>query len=506
MALKWKFGADTSPYRRGLNEMKSQTKALAGSLKGMIAGALGFAAIKAGFQAVFREMDRVQKLGLRFNETAETIQKMDVASKLAGAGLEQVAKAIQTVTRNAREARDGVVTYADAFEELGIAPEGFINLPMEEKLRVVARALNDVEGSGDRVGLALDVMGRQGAELLPLLGNIEEALGEDIPVASQKAVDRIAAANDSLTRFGNTVKVVMAEAVSYFAEFAKHGKFFLEEINQASGFTAHTLAQTFGSALKGDLSGAVEGIKGVHKEVVELFKTLNAGPDGGVIADLNDPELQKTMKEFEKTNPKPLGADGITDDDLKREDRIKKLRDKLAKAERDANLRRADTKGKIAILEEEDNALTDDLFGQDEEKKLAAELRTLELSKEIASAKKQLAAEEKADAEELAKLREDFAKQEKERILDEKRLRAEMAAEIREEGLALAAEKQAEADAIDTGPRLKASDLAAVGGGGLAALTDTTAIQERQANLLEEIKVIVASLPGAEETTIDPTT
>lgn len=464
--LKWQFGADTSPFRRGLNDMKSQTKALAGSLKGMIAGALGFAAIKAGFRAVFTEMDRVHKLGLRFNESAETIQRLDVASRIAGAGLEQVAKAIQTATRNAREAADGVVTYAEAFEELGIAPQDFINLPMEDKLRMMARALNQVEGDGDRVSLALDVMGRQGAELLPLLGDIEAALGEDIPVASQATVDRIAAANDAMTRFGNTVKVAMAESVSAVADLVNY------------------IAKNFNTGDFFDLKTS------------DAFKN-----EAKRIRGIVDKEREATTKQKKQDKGDPVISDEDLDEAKKKAEELDKLREKLAEAQEERRFSKLDTAGKIADLEKEDSGLVTDIFTGDEEAKTKAELRSLEIAKEIDNLKSQLAREEEAaEKERLARL-EEIA--DKEREIAE--ARADQAKELREEGLALVAEKQREADAIDAGPRLKTSDLASVGGGGLAALTDTTALVERQTNIQSEILEILRTIPKESETVVEPT-
>ena len=48
--MKWVFGADTKPFRKGLDDMRNQTKAFSGSIKGMIAGAIGVTAIVAGFK------------------------------------------------------------------------------------------------------------------------------------------------------------------------------------------------------------------------------------------------------------------------------------------------------------------------------------------------------------------------------------------------------------------------------------------------------------------------
>jgi len=211
MALKWVFGADTGPFRRGLNDMRSQTKSFAGSMKGMLAGALGLGAITAAFRSMFVEMDRVQKLGLRFGETAETIQKVKLAADLAGSEIEGLAKAITVATRNAHEAATGNIEYAETFETLGIDAAAFINLPMEEKISLLAKSLESGAGSGEKLALMMDILGKGGADLIPLLTQGQEELQKQFAntsTVSQGTVDSIANFNDALTKLKQKAQVV----------------------------------------------------------------------------------------------------------------------------------------------------------------------------------------------------------------------------------------------------------------------------------------------------------
>lgn len=167
--LKWVFGADISPFKKSLGQMRDQTKALSGSLKGQLASALGLGVVGGYFKNLFTEMDRVQKIGQRFGETAEVVQKIGHAASLAGSSLEGVAKGLTVVTKNAYEAATGNEKFAEAFAALGIKAEEFVNLPMDEKVVLLARAMEGAQGNGQKLALAMQVLGKGGAELIPLL-------------------------------------------------------------------------------------------------------------------------------------------------------------------------------------------------------------------------------------------------------------------------------------------------------------------------------------------------
>jgi hypothetical protein len=501
--LKWKFGADTSPYRRGLNEMKAQTKALSGSLKGMIAGAIGFAAIKSGFQAVFREMDRVHKLGQRFGESAETIQKIDQAAELAGASIETVAKAMQAATRNALEAANGTKSYADTFDQLGINAEEFVNLPMDQKLLAMAKALDGVSGDGEKVALSLEAMGRGGAELLPLLRQNSEELAklfEEAPAASDRAVEAIAKINDAWTRTTNVIKVEMAELVPYLktAWDAVMMVFVTRFEVIKSIFTGISdLAVNTGSVIKSALTLDLDGAKKAFAD----YKTI-ATQTAEDVANAFKKNSSHFIEEFKKDREEPGGTTGggstgldVFDPDSGNEakkaaDERKRLLAEIAQKEEAAVMRQVDLETQLVLLMEKRKSLLSDMSGTENDQ-LARRSQALDIERQIEATREKIKA---------ADLEAETTKAERQKAQD---------MEIQEHNESLIAEKQAELESIDTGPRLKVSDLAAVGGGGFAALSDTTAAQQRHDELKSEIGVIIElmrGMPSTEGDTIDPTT
>ena len=557
MALKWVFGADTGPFRRGLNDMRSQTKSFAGSMKGMLAGALGFAAITAAFRSMFVEMDRVQKLGIRFNETAETIQKVKLAAELAGSDIEGLAKAITVATRNAHEAATGNIEYAETFETLGIDAAAFINLPMEEKILLLAKSLESGAGSGEKLALMMDVLGKGGAEMIPLLSQGPEALQElfeNTSTASQSTVDSIAAFNDSLTKLKQKAQVVGSSVINGFRLIfgvisAGAGMLFM---NLMTGFDhmvkgAKIAASSVAMALSGNLVGAA-------KEALKLGGVLkDAFNDGKKNAIEAGQIFSETFNEI--FDPKSKGstpaaafedAKAKAEELAKIEKERKKLSEDIAKLEEDARIRQLSLAEKILDAEKRRADLaTQAAEGGNTPEGLKARKEELAVEKELEALRKQQGAEvtkttkaTEKKAKEIAGLAEREAgvdrtnlmakmgDKEKMAFLEKERdgfsatagsatdpkaaAEARISAKERQgeiDGIrqSLADKLQGEADGIDTGPVIATSSLAEVGGGGNAAIFGSETREQRKVELLAEIASLLRDGEGGESTTIEPT-
>jgi hypothetical protein len=495
--LRWQFGADTSPFRRGLNDMKSQTNALAGSLKGKIFAALGFTAIIAGFRRVFVEMDRVHKLGLRFNETAETIQKVGHVSEISGSNIEQVAKAMQTATRNAMEAENGLKSYAEAFDALGINTAEFINMPMEDKILTLSKALEQVEGDGEKVALIMKTMGGRATELLPLLRMGSDELSDlfkEAPAASQRAVNSIATLNDAWTRLTTEIKVQMAELVPFLRDAWNYIAFAMVSWFETTKTVfdgvvdlATNTAELLVSALALDLDGAKKAMTDYKDIAVTTLEEI-----GEAVAK-NEKHLAEQLAK-NRAKPDKAGGGGAAgpalDEDAhaksdKQANERKRLLDEIARKQEEAVMRQVDLEMQLVLLMEKKKALLNDISGTENDQ-LRRRSQALDVERQIEGVRNNL---QKAEDEEVQ------AKAEKKRQQQE---------ELREHSQSLIDEKKSELEGLDASPRLKASDLAAVGGGGLAALTDTTAIQQRQADIQSEILHLLETMPQIQDTTQEP--
>lgn len=186
----------------GMKRATAQTKVLGRAIGSLGPALAGFLAV-GGISRLIQDFDRIGKLAIRFGESAETIQRVSHAANLAGANIEQVAKAMQQATRYAQEAIDGNAEYAEAFDRLGINVQKFISMSLEDRLKAFASGFNNAKTEGEGFNALMSVLGsRVAGELIPLFRQggdaMEEAFNQVNP-ASQKTIDNIQKLNDRWT-------------------------------------------------------------------------------------------------------------------------------------------------------------------------------------------------------------------------------------------------------------------------------------------------------------------
>lgn len=199
--------------QRDLDQARAKVRNL-----GLAIGALGAASVVGvtrAFKSLADEADRIQKLATATGLTAESVQTLGFAAEQSGSDLETIAKGIQQLQRNVQGASDGLSTYTRAFERVGLEVEQLIGLAPERQFKLVAQAISEVEDPTTRTATALEVFGRAGRELLPLLqagaDGIEElerqvlATGGVLDSDATEAAERF---NDALNVLRNQVRSV----------------------------------------------------------------------------------------------------------------------------------------------------------------------------------------------------------------------------------------------------------------------------------------------------------
>lgn len=534
--MRWVFGADTTPFRKGLDEMRTQTKAFSGSIKGMLIGAIGVGAIINGFKNLFVEMDRVQKLALRFGASAEEVQKISHAASLAGTDMEGLAKAITVATRNSVEAAQNGGELAKAFGRLGIDASKFANLSMEGKVLALAENFDGSSASAEQLTDIIKVLGKSGAEMLPLLIQGQEELRkqfDETSTVSQSTVDTIATFNDAIESLKQKAQVAGGEVVAFFAYMFGGIKAIIERsvADTQAVFTAvvdsaTTTGDIIEKVFSGDLGGAAKSAKKFQsiwsKELKNISK--NAEDFGVKWNEINNPKG--------KPQKKIVDVEAIAEME-KAEERKKKLTEEIAKLKEEAAMDELSIAEKLLALEEKRIALGGDIefSGGDT---LDQQKEYLETEKEIKKLKEEQAkitedAAKKADDlakkaqekeakknEDLQKAKDEEAKVDRDKAfgaaddqgkLDMLKKEQEVLMQKSKEAAAGGDEEAAirlrteakmkEADRTDlldsllektnAGPTIATSSLAAIGAGGSANLLGNTNLEQRKVSLLEQI-------------------
>jgi hypothetical protein len=173
---------------------------IATAVVGIGAAFLGIRAASQAFNAAIAMGGQLNDLSARTGETAGNLAILQRAFENAGAGADSVGPTINRLQRAIVEAGQGGKEQAEAFAKLGINLAEIKNLTPTEQLQTIAKALQNVGNDSDRTAIAMQLLGRSGGELIPLL----RAMGVELDVArgqlgsTPAVMDRVAGALDTL--------------------------------------------------------------------------------------------------------------------------------------------------------------------------------------------------------------------------------------------------------------------------------------------------------------------
>lgn len=217
-----KLGLDSSEVKRGIAKTKDGFRQMGKQVK--LAFAAAGAAAVGYFNKFRQEMDRISKLATQLDATTDAIQRVGLAAQLAGSDLETAANGIKRMIRGLVEAERGSKTYEQALSALGLKAEELLNMGMEEQLLELSRAYVAAGAGGRELAAVQELMGRQGAELIPLLQQGPDALREamqDAKVVSGETIAEMVRLNDELTKAENAWKAGFGKAVVYVTRVIK---------------------------------------------------------------------------------------------------------------------------------------------------------------------------------------------------------------------------------------------------------------------------------------------
>ena len=222
-ALVLQLQADTKRLERDLGKARSRVNKLEGSMKGAakrINGALAGIGVGIGVGVFVRLTkqaidfgDQIQKTAIRTGLTTEAISELSFVAERGGTSLDAIIKVTQKVQRAAIDASDGLKTYTRAFDRLGIDVEAFKTLAPDRQFEVIADRISKLENPTERTAVAMQLLGRQGAEMISVFaGGVGEiqALREEAKrlgvSLTQDAADKAAEAADQITNLQTAIK------------------------------------------------------------------------------------------------------------------------------------------------------------------------------------------------------------------------------------------------------------------------------------------------------------
>jgi len=258
--------ADDSKLVRGLKAAEKKVMAFGQSLqrigKSMMALSAAVVAPLVASAKVFANVgDAVAKMARRTGFSAESLSELGYAAELSGTNVETLEIAIRRMQRTITDAQAGLTTAQRGLARFGLTAEQLAGLSPEDQFRRIADGLAAIADPTERASAAMEVLGRSGTALIPMLARGSAGLE---------------AMQQQARKLGLTISKQDAEAA--------------EELTDALSAMWRSLKQgvfIVGSALAPELKRAAEWMTAVavksaqwlrtNKElIVNLFKTAVA--------------------------------------------------------------------------------------------------------------------------------------------------------------------------------------------------------------------------------------
>jgi hypothetical protein len=228
-ALKVSLGLDSAQFNNGLKAAQGDLgrfgKLVGVSLAGVAAAAAGVAtAMAIAVKGSIDHADALSKTAQKAGVATEALSRLEFAAKLSDLSLDQLAGGLQKLSRNMVDVATGSTgPAAAAFAALGIGVKdaaGNIRAS-EDVFAEVADRFVRMEDGATKTALAIQLFGKSGADLIPLLNSGRDGLkamadesdrlGLTISTKTGRAAEQF---NDTLTRVGAILEGVTTKVMA----------------------------------------------------------------------------------------------------------------------------------------------------------------------------------------------------------------------------------------------------------------------------------------------------
>lgn len=285
--------------------------------------AVGAAVVAAGtalavmVKQSINSMDDLTKLAQSVGTTTEDLSALAYAADLSGVSQDNLGTALTRLTKNASDAAQGIGEAQKGFNALGISvkdAEGNLK-SSDQLLQEVAGKFAQFEDGANKTALAVNLFGKSGADLIPLLNAGAEGIqdmkdeAEELGLTFDQKTGKAAEAfNDNLTRldavkkglFNRIAAQLLPSLVSLtdrFFDTAKSGDR-LDKIARSAatgvkllGSVATIVAgifRTVGEALGGVAAAVVNLVTGNFAEAWEITKAFSSDVVGNIKQTVGD--------------------------------------------------------------------------------------------------------------------------------------------------------------------------------------------------------------------------
>lgn len=237
-ALRVNLGIDTAAFEKSLGRAQGGLKRFGAAVRTgfLAAGAAAAASIGAlglAVKGTIDAADEMSKAAQKFGIPIEELSRLKYAADLSGVSMEGLGTGVRRLSQNMNDASMGLGEGKAAFDQLGISvtnADGTLKSASQVMAEMADKFAAMPDGAA-KTALAMDLMGRSGADMIPLLNGGSAALQELMAEAdtfgqvfTQEMGSNAERFNDNMSRLTGAVGSVVAEIAErllpYMAQFS----------------------------------------------------------------------------------------------------------------------------------------------------------------------------------------------------------------------------------------------------------------------------------------------
>jgi hypothetical protein len=181
---------------------------------GLFVGARVLRGAVSGLMDTASMMDEVGKSSDKIGIATESLISLRWAAKQSGIEFDSLEKSLIKMSRNLSEvASGGGKAVSDSLGEIGLSARQLMTLKPEDQIGRIADGLNALPNQADKIRIAMDIFGKAGADMLPLLNEgsagmrefVKEA-GEMGMIFSREDAAQMEAFNDQISKMTSSLE------------------------------------------------------------------------------------------------------------------------------------------------------------------------------------------------------------------------------------------------------------------------------------------------------------
>ena len=286
VSIRIKAFDQTQKALRGIQAAFGRLSKVFFNFKTALVGAVGAGGLGLLISNSLKATDALAKTSARIGTTTDQLSRLQYAGSLAGVETNTLNMAMQRFVRRTAEATQGTGEAVRAFQQLNIDAKELQELPLAERMKVLAEAFSELETEEQKLAVAFKLFDSEGTAVINMLrqsGDEMQSVFEEAQrlglVMSQDAAKGVEDANDAFTRLraiaqGLTNQFTAALAPALTTLTTAFKDYILEQAD------AHGGIENFARYLAGEfienIRSALFGLQALTNSGIDVINTFNS--------------------------------------------------------------------------------------------------------------------------------------------------------------------------------------------------------------------------------------